>query len=521
MTQLFNKDEEDYRKLNAKNELYAEFAPQWDFFMEAYEGGRDFASGKHLFKHVRENQADFEDRIKRLDNLNYCEGLVDFFTNFIFSEPIERDGAELRDWYTNFIEDVNLKGDGINAFMRQISTLTQVYGTVYVQVDQPQIPQNQLVTAYDAAEQKLRSYWVTIKPSEVFDWLKDDLGAFIYLRRSALSWELDGRTKRKVQTFTEFYVDRYVITKFDLSEKKPKMLGEPQEIPHTLGVVPIKVAHFKKSMKNPDIGLSFLRDLAGNQRKILNLTSMLDDFLYRQAFNILAKETDSMLPTLEQNDGVIGTSNLMEVPKGAAFPQYISPPIDPAKMIQSERQRITGEMFKRAAQDTVNEMYNGEKSSGFSQAQSFSKTVPHISTRADTLEAFEIELMKLTCKFEGKDWKGKVKYKDRYEITNLTDALTQLLMIVGDLALPSETFVKEQLKRIVREFDGKLPPETLTTIYQEVETYDFKKWQDAVQNVGGKVAANQQKPKGTGTMAEVKAEAKVEDASSTKKLKTT
>jgi hypothetical protein len=93
-------------------------------------------------------------------------------------------------------------------------------------------------------------------------------------------------------------------------------------------------------------------------------------------------------------------------------------------------------------------------------------------------------------------------------------------MIVGDLGLPSETFVKEELKRIVREYDGKLPPDTLATIYREIDAYDFKKWQDTINKVNGEVAANQQKPKGTGTMAEVKAEAKVDDNSSTKKLKT-
>ncbi len=512
-----------YDQLSEKHELYSEFASHWSFFMDAYEGGPAFLNSNNLFKHVRENKEDYEDRIKRLHNLNYCEGLVDFFTNFIFSEPIDRNGGQLGSWYTDFIKDVNLRGDSVDAFMRQTSTLMQVYGMAYGLVDAPRLKEGEVLTKLQADEQKLREYWVLVKPHEVFDWIRDEFNNLVYLRRRQIGFEVvGGKGKRKVETFTEFTPSEYTITKFEISKgSQPKLIGAAEVVPHALGCVPIETIFFKKSNKTPDIGLSMLRDLAGNQRTVLNLTSMLDDFLYRQAFNILAKESEGGVPTIEQNDGVIGTANLLEIPKGAQFPKYISPPSDPAEIIQGERQRIIGEMFKRAAQDTVSEMYNGEKSSGFSQSQSFSKSVPHISTRADLLESFEERMMKLTCRFTGKEWSGKVKYKDRYEITNLTDALTQLLMIVGDLSLPSETFVKEELKRVVREYDGKLPPETITKIFTEIDAYDFKKWQETMKEVGGRAAANQQKPKGTGTMAEVKAEAKVEDNSSTKKLKTT
>lgn len=519
---VLSEKEQLYKRLSKPCDAYTKMAPSWDFYLSAYEGGLEFANERNVFKHTRENQEDYKDRLARIDNLNYCEGLVDFFTNFIFSEPIERSPGDDDSWYNDFIKDVNLKGEPIESFMRQVSTHLQVFGMCYVLVDAPKQNPDTVITQADAVELNIRPYWVLVKPHEIIDWLRDDFGKLVYVRRCTTNYELADGKKRKIETFTEITRESYKITRFEIrSGEKPKFLDE-ETIVNALGTIPLLTAFYKRSIKDPDIGLSFLRDLAYNQRKILNLTSMLDDFLYRQAFNILAKEEDGSLPTMEQNEGVIGTANYLSVPKGAAFPKYISPPSDPAEIIQNERQRIIGEMFKRAAQDTISEMYNGEKSSGFSQAQSFSKTVPHIATRADTLESFEEELMKLTYKFLGTDveWAGKIKYKDKYEITNLTDSLTQLMMIVGDLALPSELFVKEELKRIVREFDGKLPQDLLKQIYSEIDKADFTKWQDAVKSVGGKVAANQQKDKSTGTMTEIQSEARVDEVSSTNKLKT-
>lgn len=520
MAKDFKKDQKEIERLRSKHSLYVEFMPDWAFFLDAYEGGRGFACAENVFKHVRENPEDYKDRLARLDNSNYCEGLVDFFTNFIFSEPIERTAGEGEDWYTTFKDNVNRKGDTVDSFMRKLCTHMQVFGTAYVLVDAPKTP-NETLSVAQAKELGLRPYWVLMRPDEVLDWVRDEFDNLVYFKRVAMTQEMDPFTlkRRMYEVYTEITSDKYVVTKVDVTDRGKPFIESTEVIPNAIGRVPVETIYFKKSIKNPDIGISFLVDFAGNQRTILNLSSMLNDFLYRQAFNILAKEADGDIPLKEQEDGVIGTSNAMAVPKGAEFPKYISPPIDPAQFIQSERTRIVNEMFKRAAQDTMSEMVNGEKSSGFSQAQSFSKTVPHISTRADTLELAEVRLMELTSKFTGESWTGRVKYKDRYEITNLTDYLTQLLMIVGDLAMPSETFVKEELKKVVREFSSKLPPDILNDVYKDIDNMSFDKWREDIQHSGGQAAANQQKPKGTGTMDEIQSKAKLDNPTATNKLK--
>jgi hypothetical protein len=473
-------------RLKTKNPLWVKYAERWRFYMAAYEGGEEFANGDNLFKHPRENDHDFLERKDRLHNMNYCEPLVDFFTNFIFSESIDRSGGSNKTFYDEFVRDVNLKGESIDDFMRQVSDDMQIFGMSYVLVDTPLMPQsdspNYVLTVQDEKDANLRPYWVLIKAEEVIDWTADPFDKIIYLKRLQIETVMDAEGKAgNLEIYTEFYPDKVIVTKVMRSDGGKTKLLSTDTHKNNYGKVPISVCRYKRSKFDAYMGVSFLRDFAYNQREIMNLTSLLQEFLYRQAFNILAKQTDSAIPLKEQEDPTLGTGNVLEYPLGVHAPQYITPPSDPAKFIQDERGRIKNEMYARAAQDALNELFNGEKSSGFSQAQSFYKTVPFISSRADSLERMENGLMELTLDIMGKKWNGKCKYKDRYELTNLTDALAQLTIILKDFAVPSETFVKEEIKRVIRQYDSKLPVEVINKIESEVDKMDFQKWVAQVQ----------------------------------------
>lgn len=521
-----SKQSSEIKRLRRTSPLWDEYSGQWSFYLSAYEGGPDFACGENIFKHIRENQEDFNDRVKRLHNINYCEPIIDFYTNFIFTESIERNGGKNADWYNTFCKDVNRRGDSVDDFMRDVSDDMQIFGMSYILVDAPQAPTKEMVSKADEEALGIRPYWVLVKPEEITDWVVDEFGAYLYVKRKQYTTRIDGAMNvLSVERYTEYTPEEIVVSEIDITTPgKPRYLGR-QVLVNELRRVPLVVARHKRSKKDPYMGLSFLRDFAFNNREIMNLTSLLQEFLYRQAFNILTMQVDTNgLPQQEGSDTIIGANNILEFPKDADRPDYIYPPAEPARFIQDERSRIQQEMFRRAAQDTLNELFNGEKASGFSQAQSFSKTVPFISSRADILETVENQLMQLTMEMMSKDWDGKIKYKDRYELTNLTDALTQLQILVRDLQLPSEEFVKQELKRMVREFDGKLPVDVRTKIEKEIEDSDFDTWKKTQKEaLVGKSASPgaQQKPKDSGTMVEVQKEAGVgtQSGASTKKLR--
>lgn len=515
----------EIERLRSVHEVYDIMFPEWSLYLAAYEGGPAMANAANLHKHQRENEEDYNDRVKRVCYSNYVGQIVDFFANFIYTETIQRNGGKNETWYQDFIKNVDRRGSNLEQFMMdKVCVEGEVFGQQYIVVDTPKVNVAQLeyLTKQDEEDLGLKPYWTAINPLEVLDWIVDDFDNLQYIKRFQKTYEMIGNEKHRFEKFTEIYPDRVLISRIDVTDVKDPVLYDQEEFANTWGFLPIVIHRFKTSRVHPFVGVSGVVDFSKISREVMNYTSLIQEFLYRQCFNILAKEAEGNIPFRDQLDGEWGSANVMEYPKGATLPAYISPPIDPAEFLQSERSKHVSEMFKLAAQETMNELMNGEKSSGFSQAQSFSKTVPFISTRADNLERTETKLMMLTMKLIGKEWDGKIKYKDRYEITNITDVITQLTSIFRDLMLPSPTFLKEELKRVVAEFDGKIQADKLKTIYNEIDALDFPEFQEnqLAALVGqGSSPAEQQAPKQTGTMAEAASEAKTTKTAATTKVK--
>lgn len=482
----------EIERLRSTCELYSSHAPLWHFFLQAYEGGRPMAAVEHIFRHPREHPDDFQERAKRLYYHNYCYPLVDFFTTFIYTETIQRSGGTNGQWFNEFIQDVNRKGDNISDFMSMVSDESQIFGMTYILVDAPSnstVTKNGVAvpveTAADAADAGLRPYWVTVRPTEVLDWAVDAFDKFTYLKRVEHQTRIDVSTmsKQKVERYTEWTALQIKISEVDVTipEEPVLLTANAKMLSNSMGSIPFIVARYKRSKTDKFMGLSFLNDIAFINREVMNITSLLQEFLYRQCFNILAMEEDPNVPEIEQMQGEISTANMLKYPPGSKAPAYITPPVAPAEFLQAERSANVMAMYKIAAQDTQNDLFNGVKSSGFSKSQSFQTTVPKIATRADSLEACEVALLRLTCERIGKKWDGVIKYKDHYQITNLTDALAQLSTLFKDLQIPSKTFAKEQMKRMIHEYDGKMDPEQMKAVYAEIEAIDWEDWFDTMQ----------------------------------------
>lgn len=476
-----DKDKREIERLRSQSPMYQKHAPLWNFFLSAYEGGKDFASPSNIFRHPREHPDDFNERAKRLYYHNYCYPLVDFFTTFIFTETIQRDGNNQRDLYDNFITDVNKKGEDITQFMMQVSDDMQIFGLSYILVDAPPKPAEGMTKAQQD-EQGIRPYWVLVKPTEVLDWAADSFDRFTYLKRVEYQTRIGaGMSKQCVERYSEWSLQEIKISEVDVTNPdEPVLLTQQAPIPNELNKVPFIPVRYKRSKSDKFMGMSFLSDIAFISREVMNLTSLLQEFLYRQCFNILAVESDPNVPEIEQMQGEISTANMLKYAQGTKEPKYITPPVQPAEFLQSERAANVMAMYKIAAQDTINDLFNGHKSSGFSKSQSFQTTVPKIATRAETLERAEMQLMTLTFEYIGKTWDGSIKYKDHYQITNLTDALSQLSTLFKDLQINSKTFAEMQMKRMIDEFDGKLTPDQRKKVYEEIEAIDWPEWFDTM-----------------------------------------
>lgn len=478
MPELSDAQKKEIERLRSEHPDYQTYKSRWEFFLQAYEGGPDYVTSENLHKHQREHYEDYIDRLERATYANYCQPLVDFVPEFIYSQGVQRTPPEnLKDTFDEFKQNVDRAGTAIDPFMETVAEEARIFGHTWVGIDKPPRPSGlDGETLSDAKAEELGlkvPYFYHVRPLEVLDWVTDQFGNYLYLKRREYYWERKGRSDfRKIERYTEWYDDQVVVSKIDVTEEGQEKLLPKKKLANPWGFIPFVQFFYKRSKFNKDIGVSFLNDIAYQNREVFNLTSQLTEFLSRQCFNILALEQSSQVPTRDRVDGRIGTSNVLWVPSNSKFePKYISPPSDPAEFIQSERTSYIKEMYRQAAQDVMAEVFaGGDVPSADAQKQAFARTIPMIAKMADMMQFGETIMWDMWSKMQSKEWKeGQVAYRDDYSITNVQDLLLQLSTIFNNIKLVSPTFVKEEWKRIVREVDGKISPELMQKILTEID----------------------------------------------------
>ena len=129
------------RFIDSRHQNYDDFCDRWRFFLNSYEGGRDYLEGGYLFRHFREDEPDYQDRAIRSYYYNFCRTVVDTYVSHIYQQTtaIYRNSGEVRE-YDRFLSNVDGKGNGINLFMQeQAAPAAQIFGHVHVLVDKPDL----------------------------------------------------------------------------------------------------------------------------------------------------------------------------------------------------------------------------------------------------------------------------------------------------------------------------------------------------------------------------------------------
>lgn len=476
MAEMTDAQKREIERLRGEHPDYATSKERWDFFLRAYEGGDDYISSETLHKHQREHQDDYFDRLERAVYANYCQPLVDFVPEFIYSQGVNRKPPKaLEQIFDNFKKNVDRAGTAMDAFMESVAEEARIFGHTWVGIDKLPKPEDEGEIS-DARAEELGikvPYLYHVRPLEVLDWITDPFGNYIYLKRKDVYWEKVGARGRfrKLERYTEWDEDIITISRIDITEEGQEKLLPKKKMPNPWKLIPFVQFFYKRSKFKKDMGISFLNDIAYQNNYVFNLTSLIGEFLYRQCFNILAMEQDTALPTRDRADGRMGSNNVMWIPKGSThMPDYITPPVDPAEFIQSERSIAVKEMYRQAAQDIMAEVFaGGDVPSADAQKQAFARTIPMIAKMADSMQYGEISLWTIWAQMQNQEWEGgSIAYRDDYSVTNVQDLLLQLSTIFVNLKVLSPTFIREEWIRIINEFDGKIPPEQMTKIKDEI-----------------------------------------------------
>ncbi len=426
--------------VDSRHEYYENFCDRWQFYLDSYEGGRDYLEAGYLFRHFRENELDYQDRRIRSYYYNFCRTVVDTYISHIFrqSNSIFRDSRGVRD-YERFLGDVDGKGSDMHVFMQeQVAPAAQIFGHVSVLVDKPVI--NRKLTSR-AEEQLLniRPYLALIYPQNLVDFRLDKKGNFIWARIRETAPSSDN----PFQTDKQEHKWRYRTWTADhwyLHDENGEEISSGE---HRLGRVPIVTIYNVESKMYPRFGVSALADIAPINRSIYNWCSLNDEFLYRQCFNILAIP---QAPGAKQKK--IGTQNALTFPYDATkTPFYIYPPVEPGEYLLKNINDAIVQIYRIAVLGMYELGRVRQVQSGISKAYDFQRASQNMMKKARNLEKAEADIGEIWALWENRrGFRPVVEYPTEFNIPDLSEQLkTDFELIKMNI---SETFTKAVKRRI-------------------------------------------------------------------------
>jgi hypothetical protein len=166
----------------------------WKMYRDLYAGGDQLRQHAHdyLVRRQREPGEVYAERVSRVFYENYIGSIVDWYSATLFrTEPVltlEGSNQAGKTFFSEFVEDVDRRGSGLNDFFRRQFTEGLVLGTSYVLVDFPRPAGPGLTKAEEDASGASRAYLVDYGADDLINWSLDAEGNFewVVLRTKTL-----------------------------------------------------------------------------------------------------------------------------------------------------------------------------------------------------------------------------------------------------------------------------------------------------------------------------------------------
>lgn len=399
-------------QLTSGNRLYDTYQTVWKYLLESYVGGEEYRSAGHLTRYQLETQKEYSARLQATPLENHCQSVISVYNSFLFREEPDRDfGNNTQSFELEmFLRDADLDGRSLNAFMKDVSTWSSVFGNCWIVVSKPNVG---AVTVADEQAQGVRPYVSLLTPMVVLDWTwsrapsgRYELTYFKYLE------DVNG----DVRTVKEWRKD--TITTTTVNIKNPEILEQIIEV-NGLGKIPAVCAYNGRSTVR-GIGISDITDIADQQRFIYNATSEVEA-------SIRMNTHPSLVTTAET---VIGT--------GAGSIIQMESNLDPGlKPYLLEFNGASVDSIYQAikhAIDSIDKMANtgavrateSRTLSGVAMETEFALLNARLSEKADNLELAEESMWQLWFEYQGEQWMGEIEYPGSFNIRDTSKEIEQL-----------------------------------------------------------------------------------------------
>jgi hypothetical protein len=434
---------EQYLHVTTTNRLWTRNRDRWEYLLESYMGGEEYKRGLHLTKYVNETAGEYQARLNATPLENHCQSVISAYISFLFRKPCDREFGLLENdpALAEFLEDADLDGRSFDAFMKEVSVWTSVFGSAWILVVKPNVGAQ---TKGDELQLGVRPYVNLITPLLVTDWTWNRQANGRY-NLTYLKYIEDANDS--VSTIKEWYADE--IHTWVVNHEYKTIIEHTIEV-NELGEIPAVCAYNQKSPVR-GIGISDISDIADAQKFIYNMTSEVEQSVRINGHPALVKTAGT-----EATAGA-GAIIQMEDNLDSGLKPYMLSVSTDVNQIFTAIQHYSGIIDKIANTGSIRAT-ESRRMSGVAQEQEFQLLNARLSSKADNLELTEESIWQWFAYYQGTSWNGKIEYPDSFAIRD-TDAEITRLKTARDTA--TNPRVLEIIDQKILEALGEDPDEIL------------------------------------------------------------
>ena len=450
---------EKYLTINGKKQ-------KWKKYLDCYLARNIYS---YIFKHPRETQDSFNDRVKRGYYFNYVQAIVDLYVSYLFQSGISRNlgnepgkNSVFTDFINTFYKDCDRSGTKYSAFMQDAEKMSILCGHVGILVNMPKGPDGGFLNEAERKEADHRPYLTLVQAAQIIDWELDDEENFEWVkievgRPQQRDWKTTVDTT--VRYFEIWTKDTWELWELKKDEAKRLDFGE-----HNLGVVPLVVCRNDRNLEHPWFGESAVRDICDINIAILNWSSFADEEVANRCLNILVMERAA-------NDAPITISmyNVLEFEPGAAEPAYLVPGETPLKLIGEQIDRARDEIYRLAKLGGSTGLLGvREATSGIAYAFEFNETNQSLCGKAEYLEQAELDIHRILAAWLDEEFTGNITYPREFGVV---DFLAELQFLTeARISFSSKKAIQTVEDRVVDKLFAKEEQSLRDEIKQEIRS---------------------------------------------------
>lgn len=404
--------EEAYAYVGSKNLQFERNWERWQFLLDSYVGGEDYRKGAYLTRYSLETEGEYQARLRSTPLDNHCKSVISVYISFLFREEPDRDLESI--WgepVEEFLRDCDMDGRSFDAFMKEVSIWSSVFGHCYVLMTKPSVAAQTLA---DQLAQGVRPYVNLLTPLVVTDWRwarrpngRYDLVYIKYIED----------VNDSVTTIRE-WTDQWIRT-WEVDDRKRTATLVLEEI-NELGKVPIVLVYNQRSQIR-GLGISDIGDIADQQRAIYNEMSEVEQSIRLEGHPSLVTTPDTQI-----GSGAGALIQMSDSLDPGLKPYMLNVDATPINSIyESIRNRI--EMIDKMANTGGVRAVETRKMSGVAMETEFQLLNAKLAEKADNLELAEEQIWELWCDYQGQQWMGSVDYPGSFNIRDTQREFDELL----------------------------------------------------------------------------------------------